>query len=421
MLLASKPMHHLRKSCRACDGTDHLRFLELGPQPLANGLLSSLDEAATEPRFPLDVYFCRGCGLVQLLDVVDPEVMFRNYLYATGNADSIAPHNQGYASAVVQRLGLGATDLVVEVASNDGSLLGCFRERGVRTLGIEPATNIAEMARAKGLETINEFFGAAVGQQVAKSHGLAMAVIGNNVLAHVDDTVDFLSGARHLLAPKGNVIVEFPYLGELLNRLEYDTVYHEHLCYFSVAPLLRLFERAGLSVVRVDRVEIHGGSLRVWGARRDQVPAHAPEVLALVEQERGLGYLSEAHYAAMGPKVIEHRRRLLELLRGLKASGHSLAAYGAPAKGNTLLNYCGIGTDLIPFTVDRSPLKVGLLTPGMHIPVLPVQTLLERRPDYTLILAWNFADEIMRQQSAYAAAGGRFIIPIPEPRIVSAS
>lgn len=408
-------MHRRRTDCRACAGTRVTRFLELGPQPLANSLPRSPADFASEEFFPLDVYFCEDCGLVQLLDVIDPEILFRDYIYVTGTSDTIAQHNREYARTVTDLLRMGPNDGVVEVASNDGSLLRCFRARGVRTLGIEPARNIAALARKAGIETVEEFFSSAVAHKVRQSHGPARAVIGNNVLAHVDDTVDFLRGAKALLGAGGLVITEVPYLREFMDRLEYDTVYHEHLCYFSVSALMRLSESAGLSVVRIDHVPVHGGSIRMYAARRDDTPDHAPAVRAEAEQERADGLTSLPRYREFAAQVSRQREELLALLRRLKTEGKSVAGYGAPAKGNTLLNYCRITTDLVPYTVDKSPHKVGRYTPGMHQPILPVETLLERQPDYTLILAWNFADEIMRQQDEYRHRGGKFIVPIPAP------
>jgi novobiocin biosynthesis protein NovU/D-mycarose 3-C-methyltransferase len=355
---------------------------------------------------------------VQLLDVVDPEILLRNYLYVTGTSDTIAAHNESYARAVVEALELGRDDFVVEVASNDGSLLARFREHGVRTLGIEPARNIAAVARERGIETIERFFEPACARDVRRSHGPAQAVIGNNVLAHVDDPVAFLAGARHMLAPGGRVIVEVPELSEMVSKLEYDTVYHEHLSYFSVTSLTRVCEEAGLRIARVDRVAVHGGSVRVWAGAADQVRDHSEAVRELAERERADGLTSLDRLRAFARDVEAQRAALLELLRRLKASGKSVGGYGAPAKGNTLLNYCGITTELLPYTVDKSPLKVGLFTPGSHIPVLPASELLARQPDYCLILAWNFADEIARQQQEYARRGGRFVVPIPMPRVL---
>jgi hypothetical protein len=364
------------------------------------------------------VYLCEACSLVQLLDVIDPEVLFRHYIYVTGTSDTIAAHNRSYAQTVVGLLELGPDDLVVEVASNDGSLLKCFNKYGVRTLGIEPAENIAAMARSNGIETIGEFFNSATAQRVRSSHGLAKVVVGNNVLAHVDETQDFLRGCKTLLDEDGLVVIEVPYLRELLDRLEYDTVYHEHLCYFSVTTLMRLCDAVGLSVVRIDRIPVHGGSLRIYAGRWESYKDHSQDVIALAEAERDAGFTEFARYARFAADVEDNRLAILDLLQGLKQEGKTLAAYGAPAKGSTLLNFCGIDTHLIPYTVDKNPLKEGLYTPGAHLPVLPVSTLIERQPDYVLILAWNFAEEIIRQQQAYIDLGGRFIVPIPNPRVI---
>jgi len=282
----------------------------------------------------------------------------------------------------------------------------------VRTLGVEPAQNLAQTARAGGVETVERFFNSDAAARIRDSHGPAKAVIANNVLAHVDDTQDFLRGARDLLAENGLAIFEVPYLGELLDRLEYDTIYHEHLCYFSVTALRKLCEGAGLAIVRIDRVNVHGGSVRVYaGPSRE----HDAALFDWEQSERqsGLDHLST--YERFAAAVENHRRSLRDFLCDLRSRGRSLAAYGAPAKGNTLLNYCGIDVSTIPFTVDRNERKIGLFTPGAHLPVRPVEALLEDRPDGVLILAWNFSQEIMRQQEAYRAQGGRFITPLPEP------
>ncbi|MGI9079041.1 MAG: class I SAM-dependent methyltransferase [Gemmatimonadaceae bacterium] len=415
---AGPSVHHLRADCRACGSGQLRKFLELGPQPLANSFLSSEGEFGAEKRYPLDVYFCEGCTLVQLLDVIDPEVLFRDYIYVTGTSDTIAAHNATYAQTVVELLGLTRDDLVVEIASNDGSLLGCFQQHGVRTLGVEPATNIAEIASARGIETVNRFFDADAAPDIRESFGGAKAVIGNNVFAHVDDSRGFLRGCRELLDDDGLVIIEVPYLREMIDKLEYDTVYHEHLCYFSVAALLALCESAALSLIRVDRVPVHGGSIRIYAGRREHYGDHAPAVVAMIEEERELGLTNFARFEQFAADVEANRRDILGLLDSLARSGSTMAGYGAPAKGNTLLNYCNISTGTLPYTVDKSPLKVGKYTPGMHLPVRPTSTLLDDQPDYVMILAWNFAGEIMRQQQEYASRGGRFIIPIPSPGIV---
>ncbi|MCI0742577.1 MAG: class I SAM-dependent methyltransferase [Gemmataceae bacterium] len=411
-------VYRKRTWCRACEGQRLRRFLSLSPQPLANAFLRSPDEFVGERLYPLEVYFCEDCSLVQILDVIDPELLFRHYVYLTGTSETIAAHNQKYARDVVETLKLEANDLVVEIASNDGSLLKCFRPYGVKTLGVEPATNIAEIAGASGIETVNKFFNSATAEEIRQSYGPARAVIGNNVLAHVDDTLDFLRGCDKLLAEDGLVIIEVPYLRDLLDRVAYDTIYHEHHCYFSVTSLERLCVAAGLTPARIDRLPVHGGTLRMYAGPRNLREHRASEIEAMIEDERSAGMSDIARYEKLAADVAANRRDILSLLEGLKGEGKAVAGYGAPAKGNTLLNYCGITTNLLPYTVDKSPLKIGLYTPGTHIPVAPVSTLIERQPDYVVILAWNFAEEIMRQQREYRERGGRFIIPIPTPAVV---
>jgi hypothetical protein len=413
-------IHHLRTSCRICGSADVTPFLSLGPTPLANAFLRSPQEFAAERSYALDLYFCNGCSLVQLMDVIDPAVLFKDYIYVTGTSETMARHNSEYARTVVELLGLGGNDLVVEAASNDGSLLSRFRASGVKTLGIEPADNIAARARAAGVPTLSEFFSRSTAAAVRAEYGPAKAVIGNNVLAHVDDSRDFLAGCADLLAPDGLVIIEVPYLAEFIERLEYDTVYHEHLCYFSVSALMRLADEVGLSIVRMDRVPVHGGSLRMYAAKT-RAEGHAAAVQAWAEDEVRAGLTRLPRYLQFASDVTQSREALRNRLGDLAAAGRSIAGYGAPAKGNTLLNYCGIGTEWVSFTVDKNPMKVGTYTPGMHIPVLDVSALLERQPEYVLILAWNFAEEIKRQQAEYQKRGGRFLLPVADPEAVARS
>lgn len=406
-----------RDTCRVCETPAPELILSLGPTPLANAFLSSPGEFADEPSFPLDLYFCHECSLLQLVDVVDPSILFRHYLYVTGTSSTMAAHNEAYARTVHDIITPGASDLVVDIASNDGSLLRCFQRLGVRTLGIEPATNLADMARAAGVDTVNEFFTRDLAVRLRADRGPATAVLANNVLAHVDDPAGFLGGCRELVSEDGLVTIEVPDVGELVDRLEYDTVYHEHLSYFSIGALLHLCDRVGLAVVRIDRVPIHGGSLRLYLSRGRH--GHAPDVLELRDAERRAGLTAAPRYRQFAEAVRAHRTALLSLIDELSAAGHRLAGYGAPAKGNTLLNFCGIGPDRLPYTVDRNPLKIGRFTPGMHIPVRDPAVLAEDPPpEFVLILAWNLADEIMRQQQVVRDRGGRFIVPIPMPRVV---
>ncbi len=410
--------HRRSTTCRGCDSPALEPFLDLGLQPLANALPASDREFADEARYPLVVNLCRDCSLVQLVDVIDPVVLFGHYLYMTGMSKAMDAHFAGYAQAVVDEVRPRADQQVVEVASNDGSLLLHLQKMGVRTLGVEPATNLAELARERGVPTVNRFFDRQSAREIAAEHGHAACVIANNVFAHVDDPRGFLAGMAEVAGEGGTVVVEAPWLGHLLDRFEYDTVYHEHLSYFSVTALAHMYAAAGVRIERIDDVPVHGGSLRIWGRPAKGRIEHAASVRARVEEERAARFTDPARYHEFARDVAQHRVRLRELLHGLRAEGRTIAAYGAPAKGNTLLNYCGIGRETLDFVVDRNPLKVGRYTPGTHLPVLPVEAVLERRPDYLLILPWNLADEIVGQQAEYARRGGRFIVPIPEPAVM---
>ncbi len=402
-------VHRTRRSCRACGAGALTLILPLGPQPLANAFLTSLLDADEERFYPLDLCICEVCALVQLRDVIDPQVLFGHYLYVSGTSDTMAAHNARYAAAVVSALELGPSDLVLEVASNDGSLLRCFQSLGTKTLGVEPARNIADLARAAGVPTVGAFFNRESAVSIRRERGPARVVIANNVLAHVDDPADFLAGAMHMLTDDGRIVVEVPYAGDMLAQLEYDTVYHEHLCYFSVTSLATIAQRVGLAVVGVDRLPVHGGTIRVWFAVAGD---HAPDVQELIVRERR-GVATRDAWQKFAVRVFENRERVQEFFGHAEREGRSVLGYGAPAKANTFLNFCGIGPRQLPFTVDRNPLKVGRFTPGTHIPVHDVTELLEKQPDDVLILAWNFADEVARQQAEYARRGGRFLVAIP--------
>jgi len=417
-LLTPLGIHHKRNCCRICDSQNLHLFLSLGAMPLANAFLETPANFRDERSYPLDVYFCANCTLVQLVDVIDPTVLFSQYNYITGTSDTIAAHHVKYARAMVERLELKPSDLVIEIASNDGSLLKNFRPYGVRTLGVEPAQNIAKIANAAGIETANQFFNAALALQLASVYGRAQCIIANNVLAHVDDPKDFLLGCKQLLAPEGIISIEVPYIYNLIEQLEYDTIYHEHLSYFSVQSLMLLCQEVGLGIMGVEYIPIHGGSIRVLMGYRARYPTHSTSVLDLVKSEKALGLDQFWRYSAFGDDVLAHRHNLLSALHELKTSQKSIVGYGAPAKGNTLLNFCKIGTDLLPYTVDKSILKVGRYTPGMHIPVRSISDLIEDQPDYVLVLAWNFVEEIMRQQELYRQRGGKFLVPFPAPHIL---
>ncbi len=403
--------------CRGCGATDTQTVLDLGPMPLANRLLGDMSEAASEPRYPLRLVFCPSCALVQIVETVPPAELFYDYPYFSSFADTMVEHARVLVNRVCDAEQLGASDLVVELASNDGYLLQHYQKRGVPVLGVDPAANVAAVARERGVPTRCAFFDATVAREMAAEGVRADVMHANNVLAHVADLHGFVEGINILLAPEGIAIIEAPYVGEMIEHREFDTIYHEHLCYFSLLALQALFAQHGLAVHDVERLAIHGGSLRVTlmhaGAQRGERPA----VGAMLAAERAAGMDRFAYYERFAASVTALKHELNALLKQLKSEGASIAAYGASAKGATLLNAFGIAGDVLDFVADRSDVKQGKLTPGTHLLITAPEALLERKPDYVLLLTWNFADEILRQQAAYRAQGGKFIVPIPEVRI----
>jgi hypothetical protein len=400
--------------CRACGAPAPEIVLSLGHTPLANGLLDAREPAASEPRFPLDLAMCGACGLVQLTETVPPEVLFRDYVYFSSVSDAALANAAGIANRMADRLGLGPRSLAAEIASNDGYLLGVYAQRGIPVLGIDPARNIAAVANSRGVRTLPEFFGRALAEQLAAAGERVDVLHANNVLAHVADLPGVVDGIRALLKEDGVAVIEVPYLRDLIDHVEFDTIYHEHLCYFSATALDALFTARGLVLVDVERIPIHGGTLRVFVKRAGQ-PSEA--VKSLLDAEAGWGARDVHALRAFGARVEGLKASLRAMLSGLKAQGHRIVAYGASAKGTTLLTYCGIGAETLDYVVDRSPHKQGRYTPGTHLPIRPPAALLEDRPDYVLLLTWNFADEILAQQDAYRKLGGRFIVPVPEPCI----
>jgi SAM-dependent methyltransferase len=413
-------MGHGLIPCRVCGNEQLTPFLDLGTTPLANRFLPR-EGVTDERRYPLQVCLCPRCSLVTLGHVVPPETMFQDYIYVTGTSDTMPRHFAELARTVSERFLSGKpAPLVVEAGSNDGTLLRAFAA-DVRTLGVEPATNIAELARGRGVETWNDFFTEATARRIRDTPGKGEAalLLGNNVFAHVPDVHDFVRGARALLAADGVFVFEVPYLFDMLDHVEFDTIYHEHLSYFSLTALTALFDRHELQIFDVAHQDIHGGTVRVF-VQRVQGGVHpiAAEVPRLLAEEARRGLSEPAVYQQFARRVYGLRDELVGMLRRLRQGGSRIVGYGSPAKGNTLLNFMDIGRDLLDYLVDKNPMKQGLFTPGKQLPVLPVERLLADRPDYALILAWNFADEIMRQQQAYHQAGGRFIIPLPSPRLV---
>lgn len=406
-------------SCRICGKTRTAKFLSLGPTPLANSFLTRDQLSQREARFPLDIVFCDQCGLVQLDFIVPSEVMFRNYIYVSSTSQTMSTHFDAYANEIVTRFMAPPEYMAVEIGSNDGCLLAAFRKRGRRAVGVEPAANLAALANAAGITTVNDFFCERSARALRDREGTANVIIGNNVLAHVANLQDLVAGLDLLLRPDGIAVFEVPYLVDLLRKDEFDTIYHEHLSYFALRPLQRLFESQGLCVFDVKRLPVHGGSIRVYVAKSRAGMQIEPAVSDLLQLENLEQLDSFRTYQNFAVRVDKMKQELLTLLSGLKTAGKTIAAYGAPAKGNTLLNHFGIGTDLVDFIVDRNPYKQGLYTPGTHIPVLGVDRLLEEQPDYVLLLAWNFADEVLEQQRLYLDRGGKFIVPVPRPRVLT--
>ena len=404
-------------ACRSC-GADGLRvFLQLGRMPLPDALLRPDQVGGPEPRYPLDVAFCPSCSLVQILEEVEPEELFvDNYLYFSSFSEGLLRHSREHAFRLIEERGLGSESLVVELASNDGYLLKNFVERGVPVLGIDPAPEQAQAAEAAGVPTLREFFGAEVARRLVAEGKRADVIVANNVMAHTPELNSFVEGISILLADNGVATIENTYIKDLIDHTEFDTIYHEHFCYFSCTAVDKLMRRHGLALVRVEHFPtLQGGTLRWWVAHSDEVEDSARAFLA-AEQSEGL--TDFVYYEAFGGRVESIRTDLLELLRGLKQDGKSIAAYGAAAKGSTLVNYVGIGPELVDFVVDRNVHKQGLHMPGTHLPIRDPDALLDERPDYVLLLAWNYKDEVMAQQSEYLAGGGRFVVPVPSPQIV---
>ena len=403
--------------CRSCGSHTGQPILDLGVQPLANNLLLPSDLGRSEPKFPLRLAVCRSCWLLQILDLVPPVELFSEYLYFSSFSDFMVRHAREAAERYVREFGLGSQSLVMEVASNDGYFLQHFKAAGVPSLGIEPARNIAKVAREKGIETLEEFFGESLALRLAAEGRQADLVLGNNVFAHAPNTNDFVAGLRKALKPRGRIILEFPYAVDFIEKTEFDTIYHEHVFYFSLTALDPLFQRQGLEIFHVERLPIHGGSLRLFagitGAHEKQ-----SSVRALLEEENARGIKVLDYYEKFAQRVMGLKDSLLRTIEELRRSGKSVAAYGASAKGSTLLNFFGLGKESLDFVADRSTYKQGRLTPGTHIPILPPSALLERKPDHTLLLTWNFAEEILEQQKAYREKGGKFIIPIPKVSVV---
>lgn len=410
------PDNSIQGRCHLCGaGLEHT-FVDLGMSPLCESFLAHDQLDAMEPYFPLHALVCGRCFLVQLKEYVSPEHIFREYAYFSSYSTTWVAHAKAYCEAIAKRLQLGPDSLVVELASNDGYLLQHFLPLGIPVLGIEPAANVAKVAIDKGIPSRADFFGQKLAAEFVAEGKRADLIIGNNVLAQVPDLNDFAAGMVRLLKPEGVITLEFPHLERLIAENQFDTIYHEHFSYFSFVTIESLATRHGLKLIDVEELSTHGGSLRVYLAHANSKPT--PGVADLLARERRLGYEDVATYTSFAEQVRRTKRKLLAFLIAAKDQGKRICGYGAPGKGNTLLNYCGVGTDFLDFTVDRNPYKHGRFTPGMHIPILPVEAIDAARPDYILILPWNLKHEIVNQMRRVGEWGAKFVVPIPEATVI---
>lgn len=405
--------------CRFCQAPLTRTFVDLGMSPLCESFLTADQLNRMEPFYPLHVKVCEECFLVQLEEYVSPEHIFTEYAYFSSFSDSWLKHASSYVDAISDRLGLGARSLAMELASNDGYLLQYFAKKGIPVLGVEPAVNVAKVAEKKGVPTLVRFFGCQTARELVASNQSADLVIGNNVLAQVPDLNDFVGGIRIVLKPGGVATLEFPHLVRLIEESQYDTIYHEHFSYFSLITVEKIFAAHDLVLFDVEELSTHGGSIRIYLRHvEDSSKPVTAAVVNLRKRELAAGLDRMETYATFAERVMESKRALLELLIRLRREGKRVAGYGAPGKGNTLLNYCGIRTDFLEFTVDRNPYKHGRFLPGTHIPIQPVERIAESRPDYILILPWNLKDEIVAQLSYVREWGARFIVPIPSASVL---
>ncbi len=398
--------------CRSCGSTHSLPVIDLGLQPLANNLLRPEDLEKPEPRFPLAVFVCGDCWLMQITETVPPVDLFSDYIYFSSFSDAMLRHARAAVEKHIAEKKLGKDSFVIEIASNDGYLLKNFVQAGVPCLGFEPAANIAEVARKNGVETHCEFFGKDAASALRDQKGRADLILGNNVFAHAPDTNDFVAGVAELLKPDGWVVFEFPYGVEMIDKVEFDTIYHEHVYYFTLTPLIPLFARHGMDVFHVERLPIHGGSMRLYACKKG-VETIRPTVQEALEAETRQGVTSTAYYQRFSDQAARVKVDLISFLDEQRQTGKTVAAYGASAKGSTLLNYVGDSAKTLEFIADRSTYKQGRLSPGLHVPIVAAEELAARRPDYALLLVWNFAEEVMAQQQDFREKGGRFVIPLP--------
>jgi SAM-dependent methyltransferase len=407
-------MHQKVTQCRICKGTRLERYIDLGLMPLVNKHLDKQD-GQNEPKFPLDVLFCNDCAASQLSVVVDPSALFSHYVYRSSVSQTFADHCFELAKDCEKKLGMKKNDLVIDIASNDGCSLKEFAKLGVRPLGVDPAENLAEIANRSGIPTLAKFWSPDIADEIVRRHGKAKIITAMNVFAHVHDVHSFVEGVKRSLADDGTFIIECPYMVDLVNTSVFDTIYHEHLSYFLISPLVRLFKEHGLSLNRIERIPIHGGTVRLFVQRREAPDA---SVRDLLELEKSEGFLSFEKYRALAQSTEKIKTELRAMVQKLKSEGKRIAGFGASAKGCIMLNYCGLTQKDIDFIVDDTPEKQNKFFAGVRIPIVPREALASRKPDYLLVLAWNFFDEIRKKTAAYEQAGGKYVLPVPSPQVI---
>ncbi len=397
--------------CRMCKNKNLKLFFDLGETALANSFLPKEALDKPEPKYPLRVFFCENCGLSQLVDVVEPEILFKNYVYFSSGMPVLPEHFKNYSEEVVNSFMKSKDDLVVEIGSNDGLLLNAIKNFGARVLGVDPAKNIAKIANERGVETIAEFFNEKLAGEIVKKYGKAKVIIGNNVVAHINDHHDLIRGISNLLEDDGVFIFEVPYLVDMFENYTFDTIYHEHLSYLSVKPLTKLFNQFGMELFDVKIFPMQGNSIRGYAGK---IGKHRvlKSIEELLKKEEAMGLNDFSTYLKLANDIAEMKKKVFEILNNLKKQGKKIAAYGAPAKGNTLLNYFGIGPEILDYATEALPSKIGLYTPGTHIPVVNIEEARKNPPDYYLLLAWNYKDAILEKEKDFREGGGKFIVPV---------
>jgi len=403
--------------CLVCEEKTVERFLDLGRTALANKFLTKEELAVPESKYALRVGFCHTCGHVELTEAVPPTAMFEDYLYVSSASDTLKAHLYDLSDVVVKRRSLGPQDLVLDIGCNDGTLLSGFKRHGVRTLGVDPAQNLAELTRDNGIDRYVGFFNSKTAADIVQKWGTASAITATNTFPHIPELQDFIEGIKIALAPNGTFVIEAHYLVDMLDQVAFDTIYHEHVSYWALGPMQHLFKRHGMKIVYAERLPLHHGQLRVW-VQREGEGRISTSVKKILDMERRRGIHRLATYQRFARKTEQIKKDLRRTLKELRMKGKRIAGYGAPAKGNTLLGYLDIGPDLVEYIADRSRLKQGRFTPGVHIPVVEPERLLADQPDYVVLFAWNFVDEVLTQQAEYRRRGGKFILPVPKVKVL---